>query len=281
MTETRLELSENEILDSLKRSGYIFESEITKQLIDNGYFVESNLVSLDPITGKSREIDLQAELHFERQPTGNQTVANTRFIFEIKNNNAPIVLMTEFGESPHAPIWDGLKVVESVPTKLKGTRIKDHFNHLYFDENMKLFTQYCSFSKKNHKDEIMANHPENLYSSIQKITYFCEEIVDRLTVQMNTNDNEIWRNFLYLPIILIKQDLFELEISDNHDLKLNKVDISRLVFNYHYKQEAKTSIVYMVTQTGLTNFMKKLEDIDRLVQDDMDDKRRIVDNLPF
>ena len=58
---SKIKITEEEILESLSKSGYLLESEITKRLVNYGFFVESNLTSLDPITGKSREIDLYAE----------------------------------------------------------------------------------------------------------------------------------------------------------------------------------------------------------------------------
>ncbi len=53
----------DEMIDAIKRSGYLLESLISKYLSQSGFFVESNQVIVDPYTGKSREIDLVAEYH--------------------------------------------------------------------------------------------------------------------------------------------------------------------------------------------------------------------------
>jgi hypothetical protein len=59
----KIEFSENEIIDALQRSGYLFESEISQYLSQSGFFVESNQVILDPITRKNRELDLIVRAH--------------------------------------------------------------------------------------------------------------------------------------------------------------------------------------------------------------------------
>ena len=50
---------------------------------------------------------------------------------------------------------------------------------------------------------------------------------------------------------------------------MNKVESSRLVFNYHYKQHAKTSLVYIVTKKGLENFLEELLAAEAEVENNM------------
>lgn len=62
-TKKSAKITTKEMLDALNRSGYLLESEISRILDDAGFFIESNQVVEDPITGKSREIDLVAEYY--------------------------------------------------------------------------------------------------------------------------------------------------------------------------------------------------------------------------
>jgi hypothetical protein len=48
----------NDLIEAIKRSGYLLESEIASILARSNFFIESNQVIEDPVTGKSREIDL-------------------------------------------------------------------------------------------------------------------------------------------------------------------------------------------------------------------------------
>jgi len=263
-------ISEKEILDALNRSGYLLESEITKQLAELGFFVESSQTTLDPLTGKSREIDLLAEYYeYNKENSDNKIVAKTRFVFEIKNNTFPFVLLTKMEFSPNVEIWDALKIAETTPDNIKFDIHSGFYELLIGKGNKDLFTQYCSFTKKKANDELMALHPENIYSGINKITHFCEEAIERwIRDDDDEHIEEYLRNFLYLPVLLINEDLYELEILEAHS-KLKKVECSRLIFNYHYKQEPKSSIVYVVTKAGLHEFLREVLRVEKQVEESM------------
>ena len=78
------EISKSEMLEALKRSGYLLESEISAFLANQGFFVETNQVIEDPITGKSREIDLIAEYYEYKQDRSSYKCASgIKFVFEI------------------------------------------------------------------------------------------------------------------------------------------------------------------------------------------------------
>lgn len=219
MGKDNLKISEGEILGALERSGYILESEISKQLSTLGYDIESNFVTIDPITGKNREIDIYAEYYddsrYKSEKDTHQLIASTRLVIEIKNNPSPLVLLTEFEFNPDSDVYNGLRLCSTIP---HNSSFQEYYgyNSLFIDINdskQKIYTQYCSFSKKNHKDELMASHPENLYTDLLKIVNYCDETVE------SWNDREIkdeyLRNFLYLPVLLINDDLFELTVSKN------------------------------------------------------------------
>ncbi len=269
---TNNKYTEKEILESLYKSGYLLESEITKSLVEFGFFVESNVSSLDPLTSKSRELDLIAEFDHEdnEERYRNEIIAKVRFVFEIKNNNAPLVLLTKYVWSPNSHIWNGLKVAVTMPKHLENYFFHGFYDVLFNNQPKEMFTQYCSFSKKNNKEgELMAHHPENIYSSLLKITHYCEESIEDWNDPDKEYNGSYFRKFLYLPIILINEDLFELETEDNNDYKLKKVNCSRLVFNYHYKQKPKTAIIHIVTKTGLKDFLIEVLKAEKEVEKNM------------
>lgn len=140
--------SEGEMLDALKRSGYMFESEICSYLSSLDFFVESNQVIEDKITGKSREIDLLAEYHeFKSDRIGYLIASKIRYVIEIKNNNSPLVLLTRWKSSPNIEDWTGLKEALNVPNDVKNYRWYDsYYENLIPNRN--IYAQYCSFIKK-------------------------------------------------------------------------------------------------------------------------------------
>jgi hypothetical protein len=141
----------------------------------------------DPLTGKSREIDLEAEFDVIFRPITNHTMANIDFICEVKNNPYPFVLLSRFQHSPNTELWDSIKNIVTLPEIFQD---KDRYSLLhdldFYDElirkkDVKVFTQYCSFQpkKSNEKNnELMAWHPEFLYDSLSKITMRSEKRIE-------------------------------------------------------------------------------------------------------
>jgi hypothetical protein len=262
-------LTKEEMLEALERSGYLLESEITRLLASNGYFVESNQVINDPVSNKSREIDLMAERDsFGKHDTNLKLATKVRYIFEIKNNLFPLILLTRQNWSPNTDNYESLKLIITTPTDVRyDDYISGYFAHLLQNET-DIFTQYCSFNpKKSEKDVLMAMHPEPLYSGLQKITQYCEDSIDMWNERDVTD--EYFRNFLMLPILLIKDNLFELYIDKRGKQKLVPKEVSRLVFNYQYKDENRSSIVYVITKKGLMPFIKKMQTIEDQVRAEM------------
>ena len=260
------DISKSEMLEALNRSGYLLESEISSFLANQGFFVETNQVIEDPITGKSREIDLIAE-YYEPKPerSSYKCASKINFVFEIKNNLFPIVLLTQFSFTPNIEDWMGLKEALTIPEKIDYDIFDSYYESLIHRSMNRIYTQYCSFHKKKENDELMALHPEIIYSGLTKITYFCEKMVEEtdrdLLYENNKEDvikDDYFRHFLYVPVLLINDNLFELKNGE-----LEETDFSILVHNYHYKNEPKMAYVFVLTKKGFSPFlhsMLKLED---------------------
>jgi hypothetical protein len=271
-----MKVTEQEMMEALNRSGYILESEVAKQLSEWNFFVLSGPVVKDPITGKGREIDIIAERYGMNNSNSDlKTHTNIEYVFEIKNNSFPIVLLNEFRFSPNniEPRF-GLKEAASVPNGI-------NYNHdnIFFDElienNNNIFTQYCSFHKKKGKnDELMASHPERFHESISKIIQHCDEQVEHNDQYLFNEESEevradgYFRHRLYMPILLVNDDV--LEMSEDG---LKKVDNSTLVINYYHKGEPYTAYIFIVTKYGLKDFLSRTEKLKESVLNNMNEVR--------
>lgn len=273
---TSPKLSTEEMMEAIERSGYLLESEITKLLASKGYFLESNQSILDPVSKKSREIDLVAEYYeYDERKAKNKTAAKIHFVFEIKNNLYPLVLLTRLEFSPNTEIWEGLKEISTIPDGVSYEAYEGYYEELLQDEES-LYTQYCSFqNKKGNNQELMAIHPENLHSGLAKITQYCDEVVARWNRDEEGDDSdekyveEYFRHFLYIPILLINEDLYELDISDNGYTSLRKVESSKLIYNYHRFDEPKTSIIVVMTKKGLEDFLPEMRELENRIVEKM------------
>lgn len=262
--------SKDDLVAAIKRSGYLLESEIANILVGADFFVESNQIIEDPITGKSREIDLIAE-YFDNDNSGrseHKACAKIKFIFEIKNNIYPLVLMTKLAFSPNIEIWESTK---EILTEIEGINSSstNTFYEILLGKNEPIFTQYCSFDIKKGKkiDELLASHPEQVYIGLSKITQYCEECVE--SWENRDTSYPYYRRFLYMPVLLINEDLYELEIGEDNEPTLNEVEESRLVFNYFYKNDPKLATIWVVTKKGFKSFIEKMVSEERKLENEM------------
>lgn len=258
------EITEDEMFEALHRSGYLMESEIVKQLTEMGLSAWPNEIILDPFTGKGREIDIVAGKFVYGRIKRNIAHAGIRFVFEVKNNPTPLVLLTKI----HTLF--GYKEVQMVPkgaNMISDTMFEEYITDSFSDEDA--YAQYSCFSNKNkgsNKGELMALHDDDFHAGLSKIAQYCEDAVESGDKEPHAT---IYSHILYLPVLLINDGLYELETSKEGEHSLKQVDCSKLLFNYYYKQEPKNIVVYIVTRKGLSGFIEKTLEILAPVLSDM------------
>ena len=261
-------MKDEEILEALSRSGYLLESEIAKNLSRMGYFVESNQTIKDPFTNKSREIDLTAEYFGRYKPIRKRCATKIRYIFEIKNNIYPVVLLTEYQYTPNSIFEDAWKAAQTIPNDVIHDSTNEFHDYLFpAGVYTPLFTQYCSFQKKKGSSEFMAIHPDELHEGLSKITQFAEEEIEFWNT--DSENETFYRSFLYLPIVLLNDELYELNIDEENNSVLKNVGVSRLMFNYHFNGHPKSAIVYFVTKAALDFFLEDMVKIEDLILENM------------
>lgn len=245
--------------EALLRSGYLLETRIIKALIQNRFFVEPNQRILDPVTGKSREIDLIAELWDDVHDTNRKVkvCVSAHFICEAKNNPYPVVLLTELPFSPALAIWESLH--EGKTGFFKEEHLDQSFFE-YIDNKYKTYTQYCSFKpKKTGKNsELMALHPDDFHDDLEKIISYCRQEA----TQVSTWEDDYHRLFLYLPVVILGGALYIAEPQDD-TMALTKVDAAfHMHFNIHDGHQ-NLSLVLFVTEG---HFMELFQELVRLGQ---------------
>jgi len=275
-----LNISEVEMIEALKRSGYLLESEISKVLAEAGFSIETNQIIEDPITGKGREIDLMAEFNslYNEERSRLKVASKVRFIFEIKNNLFPIVLLTKYRFTPNIEDWIGLKEAVTLPNDIKYEWFESFYDELIKNRSEGIYTQYCSFHKKKANDELMALHPDNIHDGLLNITLHCEEMVKIFDTSLlyektdTAKKDDYFRHFIYLPILLLNDNLYEL-IDD----KLTKVDSSILIFNYFFNKEPKMAYIFVLTKKGFPAFMNKMINLENRTEQKMYEARKEIE----
>ena len=93
MTKDNKKITEKEMEDSILRSGYLLEQRVEVVLEKNFYFVTTNDAYPDPVTGKSREIDINALSAFKLSK--DLDFLFSRFLCECENNHQPVVFFVK------------------------------------------------------------------------------------------------------------------------------------------------------------------------------------------
>src|SRR5262249_50711656 len=167
-------ITDQEVRDALSRSGYLLEYRIEHILRRKGYLAHANQPYPDPITGKSRELDISAITA--------KHVGHDRFAFlwpvlliECVNNPQPMAFFTKHPAAPIAHVYDFK--FSGIPMRIKSDKhtwirlghflnAGKHHHHC----RGRIATQFCSFSrKKGRPQDWMAHHDQQHFDSFNAL----------------------------------------------------------------------------------------------------------------
>lgn len=235
------------IRECLERSGYLMESRLVRMLTAADFFVEPNVSHKDPRTGKAREIDLTAESAAGSFRRG--VGVKTTFVIEAINNRYPVVLLTERPSSPNADFESYLKFGTS-PEPCPFL----HEIHIYDEKEAdwnNLFSQFCALSKKGGRDELMASHPDDIYSSLLKASEYTEDQVVEFEEWTAGETGKYWRLFVWHPMLVVSGQLLTAKLSSEGAVLLQEVPLARLEFNWHDGDSRKTTVIEVIREDFL------------------------------
>ena len=226
-----------EMKTALTRSGYLLEARVAHAFHTRDFLVEPNTGYRDPVTGKTRELDVSA-LHGDHifpEADGPDTFnfAWISVLCECVNNAQPIAFISR----PWRPIaFDLDKVhVAGMPDSHPGLATDNTLPHLlamheyhHYFRRSRLATQFCTFTRKRGTDsEWMASHDEDNYGAFVKLGDAVEQAKSSLldTWGPSSTPAEEPINFeVYYPIYVLQNDLFELVETGKGDVELEPVD---------------------------------------------------------
>jgi len=254
-------ISASEARDALLRSGYLVEARIADKLADAGYYVSVNAAYSDPITGKSRELDVHA--------LGAHRISrDLDFLFpalliECINNSQPLVLLTrkpQIGFMFHedmklaglpAKILVKRNEWESLPAFLN----MDKFLHFC---KSRVATQFCSFSQTKDTKWI-ALHESPHFDSFQKLCDATAHFVEKQFGNYRPAADDLINIEFYYPVAVVQGDLVDARPS-RRDVSLRKAD--HLVYRRTVIQgtEEESYNIDVVTERFFPRFLRTVED---------------------
>ncbi len=223
------------------------ESRIVRSLTAADFFVEPNVAHRDPRTSKSREIDLTAEDATAGYSAG--CAVKTTFIIEAINNRYPVVLLTERQSTPNADFESYVKF-SGTPDPWPFLDAVDVYEERATDWR-NLFSQYCALSKKSGKDELMASHPDDIYTSLLKLAEFTESQLSEFNEWAVGSLGEYWRLFFWQPMLVVSGQLMTVKHASNGELQFEETALARLEFNWHDGEVRKTTAIEVLREDFL------------------------------
>jgi hypothetical protein len=196
---------------ALVRSGYLIEARIEKKLLSARYYVDSNDAYPDPVTGKSRELDLFA-ITGRRLGRNSDCVFNVLLI-ECVNNPEPLVLITK--RVTLGFLFHEVLRVAGLPVRLLAgdghwISIQEALDlgtfHHY--STSRIATQFCSFTKKQSR-EWMALHEGPHFDSFQKLCDVVDYRQDQHFKSWKFGRQEPINIEFYYPVLVVQGDLLE------------------------------------------------------------------------
>ena len=261
--------SPEDMLESLRRSGYLLEGRIVDALNRLKMFVESNVAYLDKRTGVSREVDIVAESY--RYAEGRSKLCvKTVFVIEAINNPFPVAVMTPYRWTPNID-EDQFIPYCITPGEREGAHpfaSEVSLSEIKAEYRTEVFCHYCGFSKKKGDGEWMASHPDDLYGAIKKSVEYTMTLRDHAAEWMSQQDGEYWRIFQWRPGVVFGGQLFALRGG-----KIEPVERTQLRFNFHWQEEEQSTIVDFVCEPAFQGWVAGIDDEDEAIESKLQELR--------
>jgi hypothetical protein len=212
-------ITRKELREALLRSGYLIESRVESFLLDAWGYVEANAAYEDPLSGKSRELDVFALTSDKGGPEEFDFFFNILLI-ECINNPQPLAFITK---EPLAPFLhqDAIRF-SGLPIKIleQGSRDSwiglgeflaiEKFHH--YCEG-RVATQFCSFTQKKsgQEKEWFANHEEPHFDSIKKLCDAVDYYASSHFRNWTFDEHENLNIQIYYPLLIVQGELLEVK----------------------------------------------------------------------
>jgi len=207
---------------SILKSGYLLEQRVEAVLNEADYYVETNAAYPDPVTGRSREVDVVA-IGVVR------VYAEPAFIFptlicECENNAQPAVFFAR--ESPISFLYHLEVRMAGIPVRIlderRPTDVPGEEEYVSLSELLRfadhhhycrgpVATQYCTFARKNQNTPWVALHSDEQHDSLTTLINAVEFKIDEHYHAWSppaVGDSESLNVEFYYPVLVLQGPLY-------------------------------------------------------------------------
>ena len=261
-----------EIKDAIQKSGYLLEQRILP-IFEKFYGpIDLNSIFLDPVSGKSREIDIKGlgvENIFNTNDLNN--VLWIKLLCECENNKQPTVFFIRDYIDYELEYFCEDIALTGIPIKFLDndyfTSFSDFLELKKFHHYCKggISTQYCTFQQKQKKgkNKWMALHSDeqhNTFDSLLKaLDYEIEEDFKSYVLPGSPEEESI-NITIYYPLLILQQDLYSAFIKGkNFILKKSKHIQFRKQYHSTYSKKIKTYQIDVITEDYLPKYLEIID----------------------
>lgn len=252
--------------EALLRSGYLLENRIETVLREGAYNVEANTVYPDPITGKSRELDVSA-LGATRVGPDEYDFLFPFILVECINNPQPAAFITK------EPLVDFLHAMDikisglpvQIPFKDKSEESWQSLADFLSMENYhhyckgRISTQFCSFLKKKGRDEEwMAFHDDVHFSSLNTLCAALDHAIEEHFSDWKPTPNDCVNLQIYYPVLVVQGELLDVRPTAR-SLRMSRVDHVHYVRSEIFRGKEHRYHIDVVTERFFPRFLKIVE----------------------
>jgi hypothetical protein len=231
-----LKISHDQIRDAVHRSGYLLEYRIEQLVGRYGFMVEANQAYPDPLTGKSRELDMSG-IRIVPITSDYRNTIWQRLLIECVNNPQPIGFFTKNPGAPTTHIYD-LKF-SGLPVKVKQgkywQKISEFLDMQKYHHHCKgrIATQYCSFTTKKNTNPVewLAQHEDMHFDSFNKLCFALNHDIDEHYSHSRLLGKETINVQIYYPILVVSGEIIEI-IPTRKEIKLRAANHIHYIQSY-------------------------------------------------
>jgi hypothetical protein len=257
-------ISHDQIRGAVQRSGYLVEYRIEQVLGRYGYSVQANQAYPDPITRKSRELDVTAIAGVGITSDWLNSIWS-RLLIECVNNPQPIGFFTKTPETPTTHIFD-LKC-SGVPVKIKKgkewTKLSDFLDMQRYHHHCKgkIATQYCSFTAKKGTNPIewLAQHEDTHFGSFDKLCFALDHEINQHYAHTRLRVKETVNVQMYYLILVASGELVEI-MPARKEVKLRAANHIHYVQSYITNGREQIYHIDVVTEKYLRRLLNIIDD---------------------
>jgi len=262
---TSAKITNDQIKDAVRRSGYLLEYRVEQILNRSGYLVQANEVYPDPLTGKARELDITAIAVESIFSSDFKDTIWQRLLIECVNNSQPIAFFTKPAPAPTAHIYD-LKF-SGIPVKIKKgktwEKLSEFLNMQEYHHHCRgrIATQYCSFTAKKNTNpmEWLAQHEDLHFDSFNKLCFALNHEIDDHYSHTHLYGKESVNVQMYSPILVVAGDLVEI-IPNRRKIEIRNSNHIHFVQSHISNGKSQNYHIDVVTEKYLPKLLAKIQE---------------------